>query len=333
MRVGRPQIALATLLALHGLVVSCSGDRSTPTPSGSDGPAADRGADVRANDAADAAAPVATDGAANDVQAPDVAGDGPAADGAGTCLAPVAGNLIQNGTFDSSVMGWDFGGTPMWTADEDASQCPTSGAMALQGLPQQCVKVPTSGAYTLRVRLRSNGARVGCFTLQFAQADCAGAPRPTSLPPLETTSSTWAALERTEGGRRFDAPKPESAVLREWLRRHGLVDGPVARQRWLLGAILLVGLALRLAPLTWGLPTSPHDDYYHPDETKVSRGMLDFPGNYLTNREFRYGSVVQYTQGLLLLPVKLVMTSSPTLESHYRRTAVLLARLSNIARA
>jgi hypothetical protein len=153
---------------------------------------------VQPSDAVEAGEQAATDGRFNDVQVHDVGGDGAAADGAGTCPAPVAGNLIQNGTFDTSVVGWEFGGTPMWTAEEDASNCPHSGAMAVQGLPQQCVKLPASGAYTLRARLRSKGGKAGCFTLQFAQADCTGTPRPTSLPPLETTSSAWGALERTE---------------------------------------------------------------------------------------------------------------------------------------
>jgi len=72
--------------------------------------------------------------------------------------------------------------------------------------------------------------------------------------------------------------------------------------------LLLLGLSLRLTTITWGLPLSETTSFYHPDESKAWGSTVDFPGNYLTSENYLYGTFLQYTLGILLWPVKLLLT-------------------------
>ncbi|MHC4948738.1 MAG: ArnT family glycosyltransferase [Planctomycetota bacterium] len=97
-----------------------------------------------------------------------------------------------------------------------------------------------------------------------------------------------------------------------------------------LGLILLLGLALRLAPLTWGLPVDDADRGYHPDEPKVVRSIVEFPGIYLSTRPFRgYGTTLQYALGTVLLPVKPVAVRVADWDA-YVRLAWIAARLGGV---
>ena len=72
-----------------------------------------------------------------------------------------------------------------------------------------------------------------------------------------------------------------------------------------LGLVLLLGFALRIVPILWGVPVGQFVGEYHPDEGKVLVSILDFPDVYGTTTPFPgYGTSVQYIVGLLLIPVK-----------------------------
>lgn len=75
-------------------------------------------------------------------------------------------------------------------------------------------------------------------------------------------------------------------------------------RRRLLAGLFLLGLGLRLSTIGWGIGLGEFEGYYHPDEPKVWRSTLDFPGNYLTNESYIYGTALQYSVGFVLYPVK-----------------------------
>ena len=75
-------------------------------------------------------------------------------------------------------------------------------------------------------------------------------------------------------------------------------------QRHPLALLVAAALILRIATLTWGIGLGPVSGWYHPDESKAWSSVVGFPGNYLTNRNFLYGTALQYTLGTLLLPFK-----------------------------
>ena len=75
-------------------------------------------------------------------------------------------------------------------------------------------------------------------------------------------------------------------------------------QRHPLALLVAAALVLRLATLTWGIGLGRFSGWYHPDESKAWSSVVGFPGNYLTNRNFLYGTALQYTLGTLLLPFK-----------------------------
>lgn len=75
-------------------------------------------------------------------------------------------------------------------------------------------------------------------------------------------------------------------------------------QRHPLALLVSAALVLRLATLTWGIGLGRFSGWYHPDESKAWSSVVGFPGNYLTNRNFLYGTALQYTLGTLLLPFK-----------------------------
>jgi len=109
----------------------------------------------------------------------------------------------------------------------------------------------------------------------------------------------------------------------------GAVTGRGVRR--VLIVLVILGGALRAANLTWGLPLSPDTGFYHPDEVKSWGSTVDFPGNYLTSTNYLYGTAVQYTIGLLLVPVKLALTGSLFEGSiAYRNTAILVFRAVSV---
>ncbi|MFT5124183.1 MAG: hypothetical protein ACI9QL_001304 [Candidatus Omnitrophota bacterium] len=78
----------------------------------------------------------------------------------------------------------------------------------------------------------------------------------------------------------------------------------ILRHRWLI-LLALVSLGLRLSMLTWGTGIGEHAGIYHPDEHKAWRSMTNFPGNYLNNHRFEYGTALQYTLAIVCYPFNL----------------------------
>jgi len=95
-----------------------------------------------------------------------------------------------------------------------------------------------------------------------------------------------------------------------------------------VAVLVAVALALRLSTLTWGIGLGPFSGWYHADESKAWRSVVDFPGNYLSNPNFLYGTTLQYTLGALLLPFKRLWHSGHPLFSaiSYTQFAVLAIR-------
>jgi len=111
--------------------------------------------------------------------------------------------------------------------------------------------------------------------------------------------------------------REECRIAIEWMRRHRL-----------LSLILATGLALRLAPILWGVPLTPHIRDYHPDESKVYGALAGFPEIYGTMEPFPgYGTAVQYLVGVVLLPVKAVAVWIAERPYAYRIVAQLAARM------
>jgi 4-amino-4-deoxy-L-arabinose transferase-like glycosyltransferase len=75
-------------------------------------------------------------------------------------------------------------------------------------------------------------------------------------------------------------------------------------QRHPVAILVAAALVLRLATLTWGIGLDPSSGWYHADERKAWSSVVAFPGNYLSNRNFLYGTALQYAVGILLLPIK-----------------------------
>lgn len=109
------------------------------------------------------------------------------------------------------------------------------------------------------------------------------------------------------------------------------IPDPALARRRLLGAVLIVALMLRLLPIGWGLPLSRYTGFYHPDEPEVYNTVLGFPANYLASNEFRYGTAYQYTIGILLLPIKLLVVRIPVLGANYKLIVILACRLMSVA--
>jgi hypothetical protein len=95
--------------------------------------------------------------------------------------------------------------------------------------------------------------------------------------------------------------------------------------------LLVAGFALRVATIFWALPLSPDSGFFHADEVKSWGSTVDFPGNYLTSQNYLYGTAVQYSVGVLLLPVRAMMDSDePQRHERYRLIAILVFRFCNI---
>ena len=108
-----------------------------------------------------------------------------------------------------------------------------------------------------------------------------------------------------------------------------MLQSPVwSRVRHPIVAIGALALVLRLSTLTWGTGLGAFGGWYHPDEPKAWRSVVEFPENYLTNRRFLYGTALQYTEGVVLLPFKLLWHSGhrPFRHVTYKQFAVILVR-------
>lgn len=72
---------------------------------------------------------------------------------------------------------------------------------------------------------------------------------------------------------------------------------------WILAAILLLGLGLRVAGLGWGIPLDPYTGYYHPDEPKIVRAIADFPAHIWSNHDLRYPTLYPYLLAVVTYPL------------------------------
>jgi 4-amino-4-deoxy-L-arabinose transferase-like glycosyltransferase len=98
----------------------------------------------------------------------------------------------------------------------------------------------------------------------------------------------------------------------------------------LLLIILLLSLIVRLLPIFWGVPISPYVKNYHPDEPKVYKSILNFPGIYFSTQTFMgYGTFIQYILGLMFLPLKLMFKILGHQEN-YGIVVIVLSRFSNV---
>jgi len=103
-------------------------------------------------------------------------------------------------------------------------------------------------------------------------------------------------------------------------------------RRLLLAGLLLLGLGLRLGTVGWGIGLREFEGYYHPDESKVWRSTLDFPDNYLTNKNYLYGTALQYSVGFALYPVKKLWRTGRLriADLEYRQVVILALRAVNV---
>src|SRR5215471_18728336 len=97
-----------------------------------------------------------------------------------------------------------------------------------------------------------------------------------------------------------------------------------------LTMVLVVGFALRAARLLWGLPILRDVGFYHGDEAKSWNSLVAFPEEYLTSTNYIYGTAVQYSVGVLLLPVRLVMVEGLRADAAYVLTAIVTFRAVNV---
>ncbi|MEJ2340422.1 MAG: glycosyltransferase family 39 protein [Gemmatimonadales bacterium] len=102
--------------------------------------------------------------------------------------------------------------------------------------------------------------------------------------------------------------------------------------RGVLTGLILIGLALRLAAIDWGMGIRQFDGYYVGNESKVWRSTAGFPGNYLTNKQYIYGTALQNAVGAALLPAKALWRAGyrrPFLGLEYHQLVILAHRAVN----
>lgn len=79
-------------------------------------------------------------------------------------------------------------------------------------------------------------------------------------------------------------------------------------ERSLVALLLLIGLALRFAPLLWGSAYySPEQSGFHPDEPKLVRWMDDLPESLTSSHDYRYPTLLPMAYGVLWLPARAAM--------------------------
>jgi hypothetical protein len=76
-----------------------------------------------------------------------------------------------------------------------------------------------------------------------------------------------------------------------------------AQQRILTWTVL-VALVLRLAAVPWGMGLGPVEGFYHPDESKVWSSTFDFPRHFFSNPNLIYGTTLQYSIAVVLIPFR-----------------------------
>lgn len=76
-------------------------------------------------------------------------------------------------------------------------------------------------------------------------------------------------------------------------------------EKLLLWLLLVVGFALRVAGITWGIPVlDPLEGFYHPDESKIIRGAFLFPAHIYANTDLRYPTFLHYFIGIATYPLR-----------------------------
>ena len=80
--------------------------------------------------------------------------------------------------------------------------------------------------------------------------------------------------------------------------------------RNVLVLLVLLGLAIRVSCILWGIPIQRYVGRYHADEGSAYRHAVGFPGNYSSNIYFDYGTTLPYLVAVLVLPLKSFVTSS-----------------------
>lgn len=102
------------------------------------------------------------------------------------------------------------------------------------------------------------------------------------------------------------------------------------RQNPWLTATLVIAFLLRVGNIGWGIPITPHSNFYHGDEAKAYSSTVDFPERYLSNESYLYGTSIQYSVGVLLLPVKFVMVGMWKMPQGYELTAIVFIRFCSV---
>ncbi|MEG3639857.1 ArnT family glycosyltransferase [Magnetococcus sp. PR-3] len=96
--------------------------------------------------------------------------------------------------------------------------------------------------------------------------------------------------------------------------------------------IMLASALLRLLGITWGVPFfDDYSWYYHPDEGKVTSGVVHFPRDILIRETFKYPTFLQYFTGLITLPVHAVTSVFNLGWDAWVASATLGARLVTLA--
>ena len=106
--------------------------------------------------------------------------------------------------------------------------------------------------------------------------------------------------------------------------------GAHIRREPLLATICVLGFALRAASITWGLPLSDYENFYHPDEQKAWSTTLHFPEHYLNNQDYFYGTALQNGLGLALWPCKLYLVGLLEWSWPYTLFVIFAFRLCNV---
>jgi MFS family permease len=101
---------------------------------------------------------------------------------------------------------------------------------------------------------------------------------------------------------------------------------------WILTAILLLGIGLRLAGLWWGLPVDAYTGHYNPDEPKVPRAIAEFPSYIWTSHYLNYPTLYPFALALITYPIRGLIQDVPLLftTNDPRLGYYLLARLGGV---
>lgn len=102
--------------------------------------------------------------------------------------------------------------------------------------------------------------------------------------------------------------------------------------RRILIAILFLALIIRLPGIFWGLPIiDKYAQLYHPDEGKVIWGAMSFPEDIFTRINLIWPTGLHYLIGILVLPLKSLVTFSILQNVQFRYLTFIVGRLISIA--